>query len=224
MKQLNKLTILGLSELTLSMIFEIIHHSYAHPIDIQIIRNLPYTPNFPFTTANANYSIVLDEDVDYTKVQHCSLGVFGTNTKKLIFEHFQKNYGIDKTRYLNLIYPDAVLASTITMGTGIHINPNVVIAPQTHIGDFVSINRSVSIGHHTHIGDFCTFNPASNVAGKCRIGEGVTLGIGCNVIDGISIGENTVVGAGSLVTKNLPANVVAYGVPAKVVRTLKDGL
>jgi maltose O-acetyltransferase len=46
------------------------------------------------------------------------------------------------------------------------------------------------------------------------------LGGGAIILPGISVGENTVVGAGSVVTKSLPANVVAVGNPARVIRTL----
>ncbi|MDT0345787.1 sugar O-acetyltransferase [Streptomyces litchfieldiae] len=52
------------------------------------------------------------------------------------------------------------------------------------------------------------------------IGDNVWLGGGVIVCPGVTIGENTVVGAGSVVTKNLPANVVAVGNPARVVRDL----
>ena len=216
----NQLTILGLSEFALSMIFEIIHHSYDTSPFIQIVRNLPYTSKLPFATSHSNYSVILDQEADYTKIHNCVLGGFGVNTKKILFEYFKNNYNIDKQKYINLIYPNAVLASTVHLGIGIHINPYVVIAPQTQIGNFVSINRNASIGHHTQIGDFCTLNPASNIAGNCQIKSGVTLGMGANIIDGISIGKNTTIGAGSLVTKDLPANVVAYGVPAKIIRSL----
>ncbi len=216
----NQLRILGLSEFAMSMIFEIIHHSYKKPPYIQIITNIPYTSKFPFATPRSNYAIISDQEVTYGHSHNYSLGGFGVNTKKILFEYFKTNHGIDKQKYISLIYPNAVLASTVRLGTGIHINPNVVIAPQTQIGDFVSLNRNVSIGHHTKIGDFCTLNPASNIAGNCHIGKGVALGMGANIIDGISIGENTVIGAGSVVTKDLPSNVVAYGVPAKIIRSL----
>ncbi len=54
------------------------------------------------------------------------------------------------------------------------------------------------------------------------IGDDVWLGGGVIVLPGVTIGENTVVGAGAVVTRDLPANVVAVGNPARVVRTL-DG-
>ena len=52
------------------------------------------------------------------------------------------------------------------------------------------------------------------------IGDNVWLGGGVIVCPGVSIGDNTVVGAGSVVTRDLPADVVAVGSPARVVRSL----
>ena len=43
-------------------------------------------------------------------------------------------------------------------------------------------------------------------------------GMGTNVIDGVKIGKNSIIGAGSLVTKDIPDNVVAYGSPCKIIR------
>ena len=55
-----------------------------------------------------------------------------------------------------------------------------------------------------------------------HIGNNVWLGAGVTVLPGVTIGDNTVVGAGSVVTKDLPANVVAYGTPAKVIREINE--
>lgn len=54
------------------------------------------------------------------------------------------------------------------------------------------------------------------------LGDNVWLGAGVMVAPGVTIGENTVVGAGSVVVRDLPANVVAAGVPARVLRGLPD--
>ena len=55
------------------------------------------------------------------------------------------------------------------------------------------------------------------------IGNNVWLGGGVIVCPGVTIGDNTVVGAGSVVTKDLPANVLAVGNPCRVIRLLNDG-
>ena len=54
-----------------------------------------------------------------------------------------------------------------------------------------------------------------------NIGEKSTIGAGAIIIDGIEIGSNTIIGAGSVVTKDIPADVIAYGNPCKIIRKNK---
>lgn len=52
------------------------------------------------------------------------------------------------------------------------------------------------------------------------IGDNVFIGMHCLILKGVTIGENSIIGAGSVVTKDIPANCVAAGVPCKVIRYL----
>lgn len=79
------------------------------------------------------------------------------------------------------------------------------------------------MSHDTKLGDYSTLNPGVNLAGNVSIGEGCYLGIGCSVIQSITIGPWTTVGAGAAVTRDLPANVTAVGVPARVIKTKETG-
>jgi sugar O-acyltransferase (sialic acid O-acetyltransferase NeuD family) len=120
--------------------------------------------------------------------------------------------------FLNVIHPSAIIGADATQGHGVHISPNSVVAPFASIGDFCVLNRNVSIGHHTILENFVTINPGVNIAGMCRIGFNTIIGVGTSIMDGVSIGSNSIIGAGSVVTKNIPNNVVAYGIPAKVIK------
>jgi len=147
----------------------------------------------------------------------CLLGSIGRSGQAIV-QFFLEKFDIGPERYAGTVHPTAVVPPTVVLGRGVHISPGVVIAPYAGLGDFVALNRSASIGHHTVLGDFVRINPGVTVSGVCRIGRGAAIGSGATVLDQISIGENSVIGAGSVVTKNVPAGVVAYGVPAKVVR------
>ncbi|MGM7666757.1 sugar O-acetyltransferase [Microbacterium sp. A93] len=88
----------------------------------------------------------------------------------------------------------------------------------------VSIGDDCLIGHNAV---FATLNHdidpahrADMVPAPIRLGSNVWLGANVTVLPGVTIGENSVVGAGSVVTKDVPANTVAVGSPARVVRTL----
>ncbi len=58
------------------------------------------------------------------------------------------------------------------------------------------------------------------IAKPITIGNNVWIGAGSTILAGVNIGDNTVIGAGSVVTKSIPDNVVAVGIPCKVVRKI----
>jgi len=88
------------------------------------------------------------------------------------------------------------------------------------IGDEVQIAPGVHIYTATHPIDAAQRRSGAEFALPVVIGDGAWLGGGAIVCPGVSIGQNTVVGAGSVVTRDLPANVVAVGNPCRVVRRL----
>jgi maltose O-acetyltransferase len=88
------------------------------------------------------------------------------------------------------------------------------------IGDDVQIGPNVQLLTPTHPVDPEPRRHKWETAEPIAIGDNVWLGGGAIVLPGVTIGGNTVVGAGSVVTRDLPANVVAVGNPARVVRFL----
>jgi len=125
---------------------------------------------------------------------------------------------LDSKKFINLIHSNSEISVYSELGVGIRIEPETVISAKTKIGNFVNINRGVNIGHHCNINDFVTINPGCSIAGHVSIGENTEICIGTTIIDGIKIGRNSVIGAGSVVTKDVPDNVVAYGNPCKIIR------
>lgn len=101
----------------------------------------------------------------------------------------------------------------IDIGSNILISSNVQLYTSTHpvpLEERLAPDFSPEQG-----GYFCT-----TYAKPIRIGDGAWLGGGVIVLPGVSIGEGSVIGAGSVVTKDVPAHVVAAGNPAKVLRRL----
>lgn len=88
------------------------------------------------------------------------------------------------------------------------------------IGDDVQIGPSVQLLTPTHPIDPDLRRAKWEAAEPITVGDNAWLGGGVIVLPGVTIGENTVVGAGSIVTKDLPPNVVAAGNPARVVRSV----
>lgn len=100
------------------------------------------------------------------------------------------------------------------------------LGKKVDISSFVVIfaQNGVTIEDNVEIGPHCSVMSADTISGKngsVVLKRGCSLGANSVVMPGVTIGENTIVGAHSLVTKDLPANVIAFGVPAKVVKKRK---
>lgn len=207
--EIKELKILGKRDSVITMILDNLESTNNFPL-INIINNLNLPDEYPFY--NEKFNITSSEKLK--NYDNCTLGVINPVFKKKIVNLF----GIELSYFINIINEHVSMSSTSKIGKGCLINSMVSVAAHTVINNFVTINRNSSIGHHSIINDFVTINPGVNVAGHCNIGEGTTLGMGVNVLDGVTIGNNTIIGSGSLVTKDIPDNVVAYGSPCKIIR------
>lgn len=93
-----------------------------------------------------------------------------------------------------------------------------------HIGDRVRLNQGLTILTH----DFSTlvfkakYGELLASSGKVTIGNNVYFGRNCTVLKGVSIGDNCIIGYGSLVMKDIPANSVAVGSPARVICSIDE--
>jgi len=128
------------------------------------------------------------------------------------------------------------------IGEDVHIEKNLRVdyGINTRIGSHVFINfnfvlldcASVTIGNHVFIGPnvqlFTAHHPlepqvrAQHIgwAEPIVLGDNVWIAGGCTILPGVTIGENSTVGAGSIVTRSIPANLVACGNPCRVLRQL----
>ena len=205
------LLILGKGDNIITMILDNLYSINNVPnIHIYNNMNLPILNTFEHDGFNIN---ILD-NVNMDEYTMLTLGVYQPTHKKKIVETLNP----DIEKFINIIHDGLDISNTSKLGRGVLINSKVSIAAHTTIGDFVSINRHVSIGHHTNIGNYCSINPGTNIAGNVTVGEGTTIGMGTNILHQVKIGKNTIVGAGSVVTKDIPDNVIAYGSPCKVIR------
>ncbi len=108
------------------------------------------------------------------------------------------------------------------LGDNVYANFNLTLVDDTHIyiGDHVMFGPNVTISTAAHPIDpeFRKKPVQFNI--PVRIGNNVWIGSNAVVLPGVIIGDNTVIGAGSIVTKDIPANVVAVGNPCRVLRTI----
>lgn len=118
----------------------------------------------------------------------------------------------------NAIHPRATLAGSVRLGHGLIVVAGAVVNPDVELGDHVIVNTGATIDHDCVVGAFAHVSPGVHLSGGVQVGEGAWLGVGSAVIPGRSIGAWSVVGAGAVVIRDIPANSVAVGVPARVIR------
>ncbi len=109
-------------------------------------------------------------------------------------------------------------------GKNVYANFNLTMVDDTHIyvGDYTMIGPNVTIATAGHPILPKLREQAFQYNSPVRIGKNCWLGAGVIVLPGVTIGNNTVVGAGSVVTKDLPPDVVAVGNPCRVLRSIND--
>lgn len=133
-------------------------------------------------------------------------------TSQKAFTSYLKNAGVKIGENFNVrgtirtVSIDISRPSLITIGDNVTINSNFSL--MTH--DFVS-------GVFLHL--YNDFIPSS---GPVKIGNNVRFGINCTVLKNVTIGDNCFIAAGAVVTKDIPANSIAGGVPAKVICSIED--
>ena len=98
---------------------------------------------------------------------------------------------------------------------------------KTDIGAFTYINakNGVIIEDYVRIGSHCSIYSVSTIddkEGEVVLKENCRIGSHSAIMPGVTIGENSIIGAFSFANRNIPDNVIAYGVPVKVVKKIED--
>lgn len=112
----------------------------------------------------------------------------------------------------------------ITLGAHFYANFDCVMLDggEIEIGDYVLFGPRVGIYTSNHAIDAKERVAGGCYAKKVTIGDHVWIGAGVHINQGVTIGENTIIGSGSVVNKDIPANVIAAGVPCKVIREITE--
>ena len=172
----------------------------------------------PSTSDVMDYQLsLLDKMVEYNNTlpreqerrQKLLQEMFGSVGKGCYIEApFHANWGGKHVFLGDYVYANFNL--TLVDDANIYIGNNVMFAPNVVIA---------TAGH--------PLNPTLREKGyqynqEVRIGNNVWVGANATILPGVTIGDNTVIGAGAVVSRDLPPNVLAMGVPARVVRELGE--
>jgi sugar O-acyltransferase (sialic acid O-acetyltransferase NeuD family) len=123
-------------------------------------------------------------------------------------------------QYETLVHPSVIRSQWVTLGHGAILCAGTILTCQVVVADHAIINLDCTIGHDVTIGKYTTLSPGVHVSGRVSIGDECFIGTGVSIVDKVRIGERSYIGAGAVVTRDIPPNVLAVGIPAKPVRLL----
>ena len=126
---------------------------------------------------------------------------------------------LEVKEWVTAIHPKAAVSPRASIGEGSVVMAGTVINSGASIGKHCIVNTGATVDHDCVIGDFCHIAPGVHISGGTRIGEGSWIGVGACVKQGVSIGKWVTIGAGSVVVKDIPDNVTAFGCPCRVKET-----
>jgi sugar O-acyltransferase (sialic acid O-acetyltransferase NeuD family) len=122
--------------------------------------------------------------------------------------------GLDDDRYATVVHPGATVGSTCTVGAGSVLLAHADVTADAEIGRHVAVMPQVVVTHDCRIGDFATLASGVRLGGGCRVHPGAYVGSGACVRENVTIGSRAMIGMGSVVTRDVPADRMWFGVPA----------
>ena len=125
---------------------------------------------------------------------------------------------ISLDRFETIIHPSAVVSKLAVIGNGTVIFQNVVITSNVKVGSHVIILPNSVISHDDVIGDYTCIAGGVCISGGVTVGSHCYLGTNSSFIGNITIGNNSMIGMGSTVLKDVEANSMMVGNPAKFLR------
>jgi sugar O-acyltransferase (sialic acid O-acetyltransferase NeuD family) len=163
------------------------------------------------------YSVIGGFDVLAKNVPHghkLILAMGGNNARKALWVRV-KPLGYELAC---AVHPSAQIGKDVSIAPGTVAMANVTINSGSRIGENVIVNTGATVDHDCLIGGYVHISPGTHLAGNVRVGELTHIGIGVAVISNITIGKGSVIGAGAVVVADIPDDVTAAGVPAKVIK------
>ena len=145
-----------------------------------------------------------------------SVAIGGSNGK--IRRNLGKELKSNGLHPVNLFHKTSYISRNVSYGEGLQMLANSFVGVECKVGDYVICNSNSSIDHECSIGNGVHIAPGAILAGCVSIGDDSFIGTNATILPHIRIGSNVIVGAGSVVTRDVPDNIIVVGNPAKFLK------
>ena len=176
-----------------------------------------------FVSAGVTVSDVelLGKVEDWLQYQDCSfiVAIGSPRTRATVVE---KMNALGKPDFATLIHPSVQMSSFVQIGRGTLICAGTILTVDIKLGSHVILNLNVTVGHESIIGDYVTVAPMVAVSGNVCLDEYTEVGTGASIKQGLKLHRGSMLGMGSVLTKEIPANTIFAGNPAKRLRELVE--
>jgi sugar O-acyltransferase (sialic acid O-acetyltransferase NeuD family) len=123
----------------------------------------------------------------------------------------------------SVCHASSIIAEDVSLAPGSVVLQGAIVGSGAAVGAGALINTGAILDHESVMEDFSSLAPRAVTGGRVRIGARSAVSIGAVIRHNVTLGRDTVVGAGAYVHRDLPDEVVAYGVPARIVRSRSQG-
>lgn len=149
------------------------------------------------------------------------IAVGDNSARQAVWTRLTERYGLGC--FPTLIHPSASVSQLAVLAPGSVVLQGAIVGSKATVGLCCLLNSGSILEHEAQLGDFASLAPGSMTGGRVSIGARTAVGIGAVIKHGVAIGHDSVIGANSYVTKDLPSDVVAYGTPARIIRSRAAG-
>lgn len=147
-------------------------------------------------------------------VRRCFIAVGGNRERRHLQQHLVRE-GFEAVRVID---PTAVVLSDVDIGAGTLVLDHSHVGVGSRLGSGCLVSVGTVVGHDCTLGDYVHLTPGALLGGCVCIGEESFVGLGASVLPGVTVGRRVTVGAGAVVVRDLPDDVVAAGVPARILQ------